>query len=164
MHPLVRGKTFVYLAYIDDSDTKAKQQKWQVLGAVLIPDSWVFPLELVTSDVISRLMGDERHEDFTEFHACEMYGGYGIFEPIAQAKRFAAIEEMLRVLHTLRAKIAYGAINLEHLKRQPYASANPLDISFRMCVEGIGSFFHRNAERVSMGKEPDGESGAIHCG
>ena len=130
-------QVFVYLAYIDDSDTRAKQEQWQVLSAVLIPDSWFSPLERISGDVIRRLMGEDKYEEFVEFHACELYKGYGIFEKIDQDKRLKAIEEMLRGLKGVRAKVAYGAVHLEHLKNQPYASASPLDIAFRLCVGGI---------------------------
>ncbi|MGA8906287.1 MAG: DUF3800 domain-containing protein [Acidobacteriaceae bacterium] len=151
----------MYLAYIDDSDTRAKDQKWQVLCAVLIPDVSFFSLEAISSDVISRLMTEERFDEFTEFHACELYGGYGIFEGIEQGKRLAAIREILKSLPSLRAKISYGAIDLEHLKRQPYASANPLDIAFRMCAEGVESWFRQLLGEVLRGNQPEGEMSAI---
>lgn len=160
-HRQICKRVFVYLTYIDDSDTRAKQQQWQVLGAVLIPDSAFLMLELVASHVIHDLMTEERYEEFTEFHACELYGGYGVFEGIDQAKRFAAIEQMLQILGSRGCKVAFGAVNLEHLKTQPYASAVPLDIAFRMCVEGIESFFFRNIEQVKNGKDPEGGSDAI---
>jgi hypothetical protein len=34
------GRDFVYLAYLDDSDTKCKRRKWQVMSAVLIEDQY----------------------------------------------------------------------------------------------------------------------------
>lgn len=160
-HLQISERLFVYLAYIDDSDTRAKQQKWQVLSAVLIPDSSFPNLEMASSDVIHRLMGDERFEEFTEFHACELYGGYGVFEGIEQSKRFGAIEEVLGVLPAIKAKVAYGAVDLEGLQQQPYASASPLDMAFRMCAEGIEMFLVRNLADVAQGKEPQGSSAAI---
>lgn len=151
----------MYLTYIDDSDTRAKQQQWQVLGAVLIPDQRFLELEVIHSHVVRELLGEEKYDNFAEFHACELYGGYGIFEGIDQDKRFSAIETMLGALPARMAKVAYGAINLEHLKRKPYASANPVDVAFRMCAEGIESFFLWNIEQVSKGDAADGGSSAI---
>src|SRR5580700_11757244 len=84
-------RAFVYLAYLDDSDTKAKADRWQVLTAVIIRDDCFGALELMSSLVIADLMPKERYEKFEEFHACELYGGYGPFEGIEQAKRFNAI-------------------------------------------------------------------------
>jgi Protein of unknown function (DUF3800) len=160
-HPQITQRVFVYLTYIDDSDTKANQQQWQVLGAVLIPDSSFLMLEVISSHVIRDLMTEERYEEFTEFHACELYGGYGIFEGINQAKRFEAIEMMLAGLLLLGAKVAYGAIDLEHLKRQPYASANPVDVAFRMCADGIEEFLRQKIADTARGTESDKGPSAI---
>jgi Protein of unknown function (DUF3800) len=154
-------QVFVYLAYLDDSDTKAKQEPWQVLSAVLIPDSRFSTLEMISGDVIRRLMGEDEYEEFIEFHACELYKGYGIFEKVDQDKRLKAIEEMLRGLKGVRAKVAYGAVHLAHLKNQPYASASPLDIAFRLCLGGIEAHFVRNMDLVRRGKDPDGDGSAI---
>lgn len=151
----------MYLAYIDDSDTRSKQQKWQVLGAVLIHESSLLMLELIAANVIENLMPAERLDEFSEFHACELYGGYGVFEGIDQAKRLEAIGTMLRALGGQRAKVVFGAVDLEHLRKQPYASAIPLDIAFRICIDGIDSFFLGNIEQVRKGKDPDGDSHAI---
>ena len=81
-------RSFVYLAYLDDSDTKAKNQKWQVLTAVLIRDHAFDPLEFTSAMVIAELIPEEKMENFQEFHACELYGGYGVFQDLEQGRRF----------------------------------------------------------------------------
>ena len=78
----------VYLAYLDDSDTKRKNEKWQVITAVVIPDEAFDALELLASLHIEQLIPADRLERFEEFHAAELYGGYGVFEGIEQPKRF----------------------------------------------------------------------------
>ena len=90
-----RENTFVYVAYLDDSDTRAKIKKWQVLSAVMIEDSTFFAVELMSSVIIDDLFPPEKAEHFSEFHACELYGGYGPFEGIDQEKRFLAIHALL---------------------------------------------------------------------
>lgn len=131
------GRTFVYLAYLDDSDTKDKAAKWQVMAAVMIPD-YVFSVsELMLSFVIQDLIPEEEIDDFEEFHASELFGGYGVFEGIDHQKRFAAIESLLTVINTAQMHIAYGAVDLDFLQKQDYRSANPQDIAFRSCVKGI---------------------------
>jgi hypothetical protein len=123
-------RLFVFLTYIDDSDTRAKVKKWQVLTAVIIPDSLFYSVELMASVVIERLMPEEELEKFEEFHACELYGGYGVFEKIDQAKRFEAIEAMLQTVHSFSLPIVYGAVNLDALKKQVYFVSKPPGHSF----------------------------------
>jgi hypothetical protein len=74
---------------------------------------------------------------FEEFHACELYGGYGVFEGIKQENRFETIRILLELVKSLSAVIAYCAVNLEHLKKQVYASASALDSAFRLCASGV---------------------------
>lgn len=127
----------MYLVYCDDSDTKQKANKWQVMSAVLVKDDDFRDLELVMSLIADDFLSPEKMEVFTEFHACELYGGYGVFEGIQQSQRFDMIGRLLSLLKHLH--IVYGAVNLKTLQSSPYASADPVDVVFRMCatlVEG----------------------------
>jgi len=38
--PKEKQRLFMYLAYLDDSDTKSKRRKWQVMAGVLIEDRY----------------------------------------------------------------------------------------------------------------------------
>lgn len=127
----------MYLAYMDDSDTKDKAAKWQVMAAVMIPDYLFNVSELMLSLVIQNLIPEEKMDDFEEFHASELFGGYGVFQGIDQQKRHQAIEMLLDVILTAQMHIAYGAVDLDFLRNQDYRSANPQDIAFRSCVKGI---------------------------
>jgi hypothetical protein len=131
------GRTFVYLAYLDDSDTKDKASKWQVMAAVMIPDYLFNVSELMLSFVIESLIGEERLDEFEEFHASELFGGYGLFQGIDKPKRYAAIESLLAVIATSKMYVAYGAVDLDFLRSQDYRSANPQDVAFLSCVKGI---------------------------
>jgi hypothetical protein len=132
-----REQTFVYLAYLDDSDTKDKAAKWQVMVADMIPDYLFGVSELMLSFVIQNVIPEEKMDDFEEFHASELFGGYGVFQGIDQQKRHLAIESLLDVIITANMHIAYGAVDLDFLRNQDYRSANPQDIAFRSCVKGI---------------------------
>jgi hypothetical protein len=125
----------VYLTYLDESDTKAKDSKWKVMGAVLLPSESFMMLEALSTFPIEGLVSEG--QEFTEFHACELYGGHKPFDQIAQTKRLEAIEFLLTAIPNCGIKVAYGAVNLDHLKKQPYASANSLDVAFRLCAKGI---------------------------
>ena len=84
-------------------------------------------------------MSEEKRCEFEEFHASELYGGYGAFEGIDQAKRFDAITKLLLMLKMCKLTVVYGAVNVATLQKQLYASADPVDISFRICLKGIRS-------------------------
>jgi hypothetical protein len=142
----------VYLAYLDESETGSKRDSWKVVSAAIIRDDMFGVVEITSSFAIENFMPEERRSQFSEFHACEIYGGHGVFEGIDQQQRFKAIEWLLGLLGSWDVKIAYGAINLEHLSKQPHASANPLDIAFRMCAQGIGEWLDKMA-LDTLGKE-----------
>lgn len=134
------GGYFVHLAYLDDSDTKAKSHKWQVMSAVIIQDDAFKLAEVAMSNVPEKLMGVEKLAKFEEFHACELYGGYGAFEGIDQNLRFDAIHHLLALIHTMDITIVYGAVDLAALKTEIYGSADPVDVCFRKCLSEIRSW------------------------
>lgn len=127
----------MHLAYLDDSDTKAKQYRWQVMSAVIIEDRCFKLAEVGVAIVPEILIPADRLNRFEEFHACELYGGFGIFEGIDQTIRFEAIQRLLAVIQMMEIPIVYGAVDLDKLKGEVYASADPVDITFRMCMKGI---------------------------
>jgi hypothetical protein len=133
----------VFLAYIDDSDTKSKSKVWQVMSAVIIEDQNFTLLEHALHTVregLLPLVSEEKRCKFEEFHASEIYGGYGAFEGIAQEKRFEAIRKLLWALDMCKLLVIYGGVNVAVLQKQLYASADPVDISFRICLKGIKSW------------------------
>jgi hypothetical protein len=128
----------MYLAYIDDSDTKCKAKRWQVMAAVLI-DHRDFKFAEIGMGVAQEVLGlsPEKLEKFEEFHACELYGGYGFFEGIDQEIRFDAMRRLLYLLSHFSMHVVYGAVDLEKLGNEIYASADPVDICFRVCLKGV---------------------------
>jgi hypothetical protein len=130
-------RVFVHLAYLDDSDTKAKPRKWQVMSGVVVEDHQFPALEIILRVSREELIPPEKIDKFEEFHASELYGGYGVFEGIDQEKRFDTIRGLLRCLTATGASIIYGAVDLDALQTEVYASAEPLDIAFRACIKGI---------------------------
>jgi hypothetical protein len=135
----------MFLAYLDDSGTRQKDKtKFQVLTAVLINDPAFFDIEREIGATIGGLLPPDRFEKFEEFHAWELYGGYGVFEGIDQHIRFAAIEKLLFLVRNYRLPVIYGAVNTKALADKPYASASPIDIAFRICAEGISAWIAEN--------------------
>jgi len=139
----------VYLAYIDDSEFTAKkdQQKsvkptqseqFQVLCAVVVPDHLFAQLEVRFS--MYALSGYSLPDSFPpefEFHAHELFHGTGFFAKWEQPRRFAMFERCTDAVSKLMLPVLYGAVDKEKLAKQIYKSANPLDMSFRLCIEQV---------------------------
>jgi hypothetical protein len=127
----------VHLAYLDDSATKFNHVKWQVMSGVIIEDKNFKLTEAGLAIVPELLMPVEKLPQFEEFHACQLYHGHGVFEGIDQEVRFDAIGRLLGTLELGELSVVYGAVNLAKLQEEIYASADPLDISFRICIKGL---------------------------
>lgn len=141
------GRTFVYLAYMDDSETKSRDERWKVVSGAVVSDDAFSLTEIWSSLAIEHLMPEDKRDKFEEFHACELYGGYGPFDGIEQSKRLGTIEYLLDLLRSSDIHVTYGAVDIAHLQKQPYASANPLDIAFRLCAQEIDGWLLANVSR-----------------
>lgn len=130
----------MHLAYLDDSDTKSKSRKWQVMSGVIMQDRAFTLLEYAMGSIRDDLVPPERLDRFEEFHACELYGGYGVFEGLEQERRFEAINKLLGCLKFGELSVVYGGVDITALQHEVYASADPLDISFRICLKGLRSW------------------------
>lgn len=132
---------FMFLSYLDDTARAIKKvPTYQILSTVLIHESLFEHLETYVGLVVRDSIPKEKQEAFKEFHACELYGGYGIFEGIEQDKRFEAVTSLLKPFAKFNIPVLYGAVDLKRLRQQPYASASPIDIAFRRCLTGISEF------------------------
>lgn len=140
----------MYLAYLDDSGTKQRNVKFQVLSAVIIKDIDFAPTEMLTGVVLggADLLPPDKLEKFEEFHAYELVRGYGVFEGIDPEKRMGAVDALLSTLVAVDAKVVYGAVDRSRLSQHLYGSADPIDIAFRICICGITDWLdkHHNGE------------------
>jgi hypothetical protein len=131
----------MYLGYIDDSGRyDKKKQMFEVLSTVLVPDKMFNQMEVDVGVCVADVIPEDKLERFEEFHAWELYGGYGIFDGIEQEKRFQAIKDLLSIIPRNKLAVVYGAVNLPKLQCHPYGSAAPTDIAFRLCVPAIDNF------------------------
>jgi hypothetical protein len=146
----------MHLAYLDDSDTRAKVRKWQVMCGAIIEDKAFKLIEAGMSGIPQELIPSDRLEGFEEFHACELYGGYGVFEGIEQKARFDAITRLLGIINALDVIIVYGAVDLDKLKTELVASADPMDICFRICLEGLNKW-NDDSRQIEINKELKGD-------
>jgi hypothetical protein len=158
-----KEEVFMHLAYLDDSDTRCKTPKWQVMSGVIIQDSVFKLMEIGMWGIQGLVIPPERLERFEEFHACELYGGYGIFEGIEQDKRFEAITHLLRLLQAGKMSVVFGAVDLSKLRNEVYASADPLDISFRVCLDGIHSWANTTVINKAIAENPGSDVADIEA-
>jgi len=143
------GRSPVYLVYLDDSETKQKDRKFQVMSAVIIKDEHFIDVELAMGLDLGNLLPQEMMNQFEEFHASELYGGYGVFEGIEEWSRFTAMRNLLGMVSDLEFPVVYGAVDQNLLSQQLYASASPIDIAFRLCVEGIEDWIVKHPPSTS---------------
>lgn len=106
-------------------------------------------------------MPEDRRDKFVEFHAAELFGGYGIFEGIDQSVRLKAITSLLSGLTSFDFKVAYGAVNLKRLSLGYYGSANPQDVAFRRCVLGVAEWFQAAVFKELEEKRYKGDNTAL---
>lgn len=131
------GRSFVYLAYMDDSGTRDKKEAYQVVAAVLVDDSHFFAIENLTAAFAEAVIPAGKLESFEEFKGSELYGGYGIFDGVDQKIRFELITRLLSIIKNLKIPVVYGAVHKNRLATNLYGSAEPVDICFRICMNGV---------------------------
>jgi Protein of unknown function (DUF3800) len=152
----VEKRSVVHLAYLDDSAAKFSHVRWQVMSGVIIEDKAFKLTEVGVAIVPELLMPADKLAQFDEFHACQLYHGTGIFEGIDQVTRFEAITRLLTTLEFAEIAVVYGGVNLARLKQQIYGSADPLDMSFRSCIQGIQEWATQDMNRrvrVKLGED-----------
>jgi hypothetical protein len=133
--PYVSGQeVFVHLAYLDDSGDK--NSKFRLMVGVIIEGREFRDIELALG-LLEDLVPEEKRDKFEEFHAWQLFGGYGPFEGTDYEKRMGAMLALLRIITSHKISIVYGAVDTAKLGQEVYASADPIDICFRLCVEGI---------------------------
>jgi len=136
---LSEGPTYMYLAYMDDFGTRDKTQRFQVLTAVIIHDKRFHGTESLSVGGLSAHIpedkADEFWENFEEFKGWQLFGGRGPFEMLDQETRHELIEFMLGLVIDFDMSIVYGALDKHELGH--FASVNPLDVCFRICMDGI---------------------------
>jgi hypothetical protein len=92
--------------------------------------------------VAENIIPEEKKEKFEEFHAYELYNGYGIFDGIDPNVRFQCIEALLSLINKHDIGVVYGAVDLRLLKTMVWADAPHAGIAFRICANGISQFFN----------------------
>jgi hypothetical protein len=128
----LKGTVFVHFAYIDDSGMKDKENPIRGMAGVIIHESKFHFMELRTGAIAERAIPKDRWIQFEEFHAWQLYGGYGPFDGVPKELRMRTIEFMLEGLAQTNAAIVYSI--------QAKDDPNAIDTCFRSCMESIERF------------------------
>lgn len=137
----------MYLAYSDESKTKHNGVEWQVMSTVMVQDEGFRGFELEMWLIADELLPPEKYEQFTEFHACDLYNGTKAFEGMEKAQRYSILEILLGMLKKHEIPVIYGAVDLSRLNKMIYASANPIDMTFRMCALGVQEWMGKQLQQ-----------------
>lgn len=150
----------MWLAYLDDAGSDL-QRRYQLMVAVVMHDSMFLHNELIMAGVVKQAIPPEQLEEFwlkfEEFHASELFGGYGAFGAIERSVRMKMIEELLRGF-AMSHGICYGCVDRHAMRKHIHGSANHLDVCFRICLNAIKTRMERVQKYVSTLPWPPADS------
>src|SRR5882724_1083011 len=137
------GKVFVHLAYLDESGTDG-HSPIVMFGAVIVPHGKFFGLEALHSTAIQQILPVERVDEFTEFHACELYQGTGLFDGVSEEKRFTAIQVLLQAVDLEELVYVYSAVDRKKFRDSPFGVGKPIHTTLHMCLLGVEDWARAN--------------------
>lgn len=147
---IVPLRNHVYLAYLDDSGSTGrnladKDCPFQIIGALLINADEFDVTEILLSGIIDEHVPEDMRSKF-EFHASKLWAGESPFDALDPVAAHNAVEECARLIHDMEFTYVYGAVDKKILSEQVYASASPIDIAFRLCMECVEKWFCERAK------------------
>jgi hypothetical protein len=145
----VERRYLVHLAYLDDSGSDGPNPI-AVFGGVVIEDTIFHELEMRLGLVVERLIPDV--DNFEEFHATQLFGGFGVFQNVDENRRHAAILLLLDTLQSYKLPYIYSAVDKKALSNSIFRSASPIDVAFTMCALSIEDWVYER--RPEEGKNP----------
>jgi len=132
----VPERVFVHLAYLDETGTDG-YSPIVMYGALIVPVGKFGYLSGLHSAAIQQIIPIDRMDEFTGFHACELYRGTGVFKGIDEEKRFTAIKVLLSAVRMSDLRFIYAAADRKQFASSPFGSGKPLISAFHMCLLGI---------------------------
>ena len=155
----------MYLAYLDDAGSTGgnladKNAPFQIVGAVIFPDSVFEAIELLLASTIDDLVPEILRPSF-EFHAADLWARNPPFDCLSKEAAEKLMYECVQTVRSLDLPIIYAAVNKKRLSEQIYSTANPIDIAFRLCVEGIEQWMcEHDANNMAILIADEGEAKA----
>lgn len=132
-----RKEQVVRLVYLDDS---ADDSGVQMVGAIVVPENKFMVIEEYLAHLIDELVPEELREKF-EFHASAMFHAKPPFSGLTRDTALEIFSRCTSIVEKAPIDVIYGAVNLGELRACEYATAQPVDVAFRKCLEGIAEWF-----------------------
>ena len=136
---------YVHIVYLDDSKQEKNKNRFQVIGAVIVKDEIFDDLERHLGYTLHELAEQHVTGGFEEFHASDLLAGNKPFTDVKREQALAILGTAIAAVSDMGIPVIYGAVDLGKLYATNYATANPVDIAFRMCVRIVEEWFLENA-------------------
>jgi hypothetical protein len=138
----------VNLAYCDDSKDGGDLA---VMGSVVLSEDAFHMVEKYLSVVRDHLVPEVCRRDPFEFKASALFNGQPPFEGIGRDVALDIFRAATVVVGNITlTPIFYGAVNIRDLKKGPFATAEPLDVAFRGCLEGFQKWVAEKSDTGEM--------------
>jgi hypothetical protein len=142
-----QGRIFVHLVYLDDSSDNSETQ---VLVAVIVPDKDMLIIEKFLGLRIEMFVPEELRQQF-EFHAFKLWKREGEFSTLTEDQKRELFEGTAAVVADSGISLVYGAVNLKALRASYYSTAQPTNVAFRLCMEGLHKWFTETQQPHDVG-------------
>ena len=129
----------MYLVYLDDSG----DEDFQMVGAVIVPEREFLLIETYLAETIDKLVPEEIRDKF-EFHASALFNGKDVFAGIGHDAAIEIFKRCVTIVEGAPLVFIYGAVNTKKLRGGIYATARPIDIAFRACLNGLSGWFEKH--------------------
>lgn len=140
--PLCKPKDkLVYIAYLDDSMEDATHQ---IIGATIVHDRDFLRIEASLQEMVAKYIPRELHDSF-EFHASALFHQKPPFDKIERDKAYSILRDCVKMMAEAPIAIVYGGVDLRKLRSGVFATAQPVDVAFRLCIPEIEKWFQENA-------------------
>lgn len=136
----------MYLVYCDDSGESKCASPFKSMCALIMKDEDFRLTEGYMGHIVHAVVPEEKREGF-EFHASELFNGYGPFEGITREQAHRIFEMCVDAVRHDNSPIIYSYVDLNTLRKNIFASAVPLDIAFRLCLPEIERWFVEKAPK-----------------
>ena len=117
------------------------RQPFQVIGAVIVKDETFDALEQHIGYVLHEMVENHVADGFEEFHASDLLAGNKPFQNVGREEALEIFSTVIVALDAMEIPVVFGAVHLGRLYATNYATANPIDVAFRVCVTLIEEWF-----------------------
>jgi hypothetical protein len=131
----------MHLIYLDDSGFHKRRQ---IACATIIRDEEFQVSEGYMGYIIEQHVPEELRPNF-EFHASELFHGKPPFDAITEEERPKIFLKCISMISQTCLGIVYSCVDVDKLKKGAFATANPADIAFRLCLPELERWFEEKA-------------------